>query len=84
MSSLVARITLILDCVWELERSAFQAGIHCSFAIARSHYAETINLEAMSLGYAPGYEVNELEKIEDDEASLSQDLVNRTADTVLP
>jgi hypothetical protein len=38
----------------------------------------------MSLGYAPGYEVNELEKIEDDEASLSQDLVNRTADTVLP
>jgi hypothetical protein len=37
----------------------------------------------MSLGYAPGYEVEELEKIEDDVASLSQDLANRIADTVL-
>jgi hypothetical protein len=37
----------------------------------------------MSLGYAPGYEVEELEKIEDDVASLSQDLVNKIADTVL-
>jgi hypothetical protein len=41
------------------------------FAIAHCHYAETINFEAMSLGYAPGFEVNELEKIEDDVASLS-------------
>jgi type III secretion system FlhB-like substrate exporter len=34
MSSLVARITLILDRVRELERSAFQAGIHRLFALA--------------------------------------------------
>jgi hypothetical protein len=38
----------------------------------------------MSQGYAPGYEVKELEKIEDDMASLSQDLVNRIANIVLP
>jgi hypothetical protein len=48
MSSLVARITLISDHVWDLERGAFQAGIHCTFAIARSYYMETINMEAMS------------------------------------
>jgi hypothetical protein len=84
MSSLVARITLISDRVRELERRAFQAGIRRTFTITRSHYGETINLEAMSLGYAPGYEVEELEKIEDNVASLSQDLANRIADTVLP
>jgi hypothetical protein len=38
----------------------------------------------MSQGYAPSYEVKELEKIEDDMASLSKDLANRIADTVLP
>jgi hypothetical protein len=70
MSSLAARITLISDLVRELERGAFQACIHHTFAIARSHYVETINLEAMRLGYAPGYEVEELEKIEDDVALL--------------
>ena len=41
-------------------------------------------MEAMSHGYAPGYEGEELEKIEDDVASLSQDLANRIADAVLP
>jgi hypothetical protein len=38
----------------------------------------------MSLGYAPGYEVDELEKIEDNVDSLLQDLANKIADTVLP
>jgi hypothetical protein len=33
----------------------------------------------MSQGYAAGYEVDELEKIEDDVASLLQDLANRIA-----
>jgi hypothetical protein len=41
-------------------------------------------MEAMSQGYAPSYEVEELKKIEDDVASLLQDLANRIADTVLP
>jgi hypothetical protein len=48
MSSLAACITLISDHVQELERSALQAGIYRSFAIAHSHYTKTINLEAMS------------------------------------
>jgi hypothetical protein len=38
----------------------------------------------MSQGYALGYKVEELEKIEDDMASLSQDLVNRIVGTILP
>jgi hypothetical protein len=41
-----------------------------AFAIACSHYAASINLEVMSQGYAPGYEDNDLEKMEDDVAHL--------------
>jgi hypothetical protein len=32
--------------------------------IARSHYGETISLEAMSLGYASGYDEKEIEELE--------------------
>ena len=32
--------------------------------IARSHYRDSINLEAMSHGFALGYEVHELEEME--------------------
>ena len=32
--------------------------------IARSHYGDNIDLEVMSHGYAPGYEVHELEEME--------------------
>ena len=32
--------------------------------IARLHYADIIDLEMMSLGFAPGYEASELDKIE--------------------
>ena len=32
--------------------------------IAHSHYGDSIDLEAMSHGYAPGYEVHELEEME--------------------
>ena len=35
-----------------------------SFAIARSHYGDSIDLEAMSHGFAPGYEAHELEGME--------------------
>jgi hypothetical protein len=31
--------------------------------IACSHYRETISLEAMSLGYVPGYDEKELEEL---------------------
>ena len=39
--------------------------------IARSHYGDNIDLEAMSHGYAPGYEVHELEDMETAVAPLS-------------
>jgi hypothetical protein len=41
-------------------------------------------MEVMSQGYVPGYEDEDLEKMEDDMAPLSQDLANRIAGTVLP
>jgi hypothetical protein len=44
---------------------------------------ETINMEAMSQGYAPGYEIEDLEKMEDDVAPLLQVLSNKIADAVL-
>jgi len=39
--------------------------------IARSHYEDSIDLEAMSHGYALGYEVHELEEMETVVAPLS-------------
>jgi hypothetical protein len=84
MSSLVARIILISDHVRELEIDTLEAGIKRTFAIARSHYAESINLEVMSQGYALGYEDEELDKMENDVAPLLQDLANKIADAVLP
>ena len=39
--------------------------------IAHSHYEDSIDLEAMSLGYVPGYEAHELEEIEMAVAPLS-------------
>jgi hypothetical protein len=38
----------------------------------------------MSQGYAPGYEDEKLEKMEDDMALLSQDLASKIGDAVLP
>ena len=48
----------------QLKRNALHAGINQSFTIARSHYGDIIDLEAMSHGYAPCYEVHELEEME--------------------
>ena len=39
--------------------------------IAHSHYRDNIDLEAMSHGYAPGYEVHELEEMKMAVAPLS-------------
>jgi hypothetical protein len=59
-SSLAACVIDITAWAGSLERDAFHAGINRSFAIARSHYGETISLEAMSLGSASGYDEREL------------------------
>ena len=52
--------------------------------IARFHYADSIDLETMSLGFAPSYEASELDEIETAMAPLAQDLANRVEDIVLP
>ena len=67
-----------------LERNALRTTVDQSFAIARSHYGDIIDLEAMSHGYVPGYEVHELEEMETVVAPLLQDLANRIEGIVLP
>ena len=52
--------------------------------IARSYYGDSIDLEAMSQGYMPGYEVHELEEMETVVAPLSRDLADRIEGIVLP
>ena len=68
---LVARAVEIMARVRQLERNALHVGIIQAFAIARSHYADRIDLEMMSLGFAPGYEASEHDKIETAVAPLS-------------
>ena len=82
-SSLVARAVKITVWVRQLERNALRAGVNQSFMIAYSYYGDIIDLEAMSHGYAPGYEVHELEEMETAVAPLSQDLADRIEGIVL-
>jgi hypothetical protein len=63
-SSLVAHVIEIMARVHVLERNALHVDVLRSFAIARSHYGDNIDLDTMSLGYAPSYEDKELEEIE--------------------
>ena len=83
-SSLVACAIEITARVRQLERSALHARVNQSFAIARSHYGDNIDLEVMSHGFTPGYEVHELEEMEAAVAPLSQDLTDRIESIVLP
>ena len=70
-SSLMAHAVDIMGRVRQLERNALCVGVNQSFMIARSHYRDSIDLEAMSHGFAPGYEVYELEEMEAAVAPLS-------------
>ena len=83
-SSLMARAVEITARVRQLDRNALQARVNQSFVIAHSHYGDSIDLEAMSHGFTPGYEVHELEEMEAVVAPLSQDLADRIEDIVLP
>ena len=65
-SSLMARAIEITTRVRQLERNALHAGVIQSFMIAHSHYGDIIDH-----GYAPGYEVHELEEMETAVAPLS-------------
>ena len=76
-SSLAARAIGITAQVRQLKREALHAGITQAFVVACSHYADSIDLEMMSLGFAPGYEASKLEEIEMAIAPLAQDLADR-------
>ena len=60
----MARAIDIMAQVRQLEREALCSGITQAFTIACSHYADSIDLETMSLGFMPGYEASELDEIE--------------------
>ena len=62
---------------------AFHAGITQAFTVVRSHYDREINLEVMSLGFAPSYEDHELDEIEKAVTPLARNLANRLKDMVL-
>ena len=83
-SSLTACAIEIMARVRQLERNALRAGVNQSFTIARSHYGDNIDLETMSHGFTPDYEVHMLEEMEAAVAPLSQDLADRIEGIVLP
>ena len=83
-SSLAAHAIEITAWVRQLERDALRTRVHQSFAIAHSHYGDNIDLETMRHGFAPGYEVHELEEMEMAVVPLSQDLLDKIEDIVLP
>ena len=70
-SSLTGCAIEITARVCQLERNALRARVNQSFAIACSHYGDSIDLETMSHGFMPGYEVHELEEMEATMAPLS-------------
>ena len=80
----MARAVEIMARVRQLKRNALHAGVNQSFTIAHSHYGDNIELEMMSHGYTPSYEVHELEEMEAAVAPLSQDLADRIEGIVLP
>ena len=63
-SSLMAYAVEIMAQVRQLKRNALRIGVNQSLAIACSHYGDIIDLETMSHGFEPGYEVHELEEME--------------------
>ena len=56
IGSLAARAIDIMAWVHQLEENAFHARITQAFVVARSHYDQEVNLEVMSLSFAPGDE----------------------------
>ena len=68
----------------EREAQALRSEITQAFAVARSHCAESIDLETMSLGFAPGYEASELDEIEKAVAPIAWNLADKVEGIVLP
>ena len=82
--SLAARAVDIMVWVRQLKENAFHARMTQAFAVARSHYDQEINLEVMSLGFAPGYDNFELDEIEKAVTPIARNLANRLKGIVLP
>ena len=83
-NSLAAHAIEIIARVHQLERDALRTSVNWCFVIARSHYWDNIDLEAMSHGYVPSYEVHELEEMETTVVPLSQGLADRIEGIVIP
>ena len=83
-SSLAAHAAGITARVGQLEEDVFHIEITHAFTIAHSHFDREMNLEVMSLGFAPGYEDSELDEIEKVVNPIAWNLVNRLKDIVLP
>ena len=80
----MARAADIMARVRQLEKEALHTGITQTFAIAHSHYDDNIDYEAMSLGFAPGYEPSELDTVEAMVTPFVETLASRIEDMVLP
>jgi hypothetical protein len=83
-SSLVAHAAGIMARVGQLEEDAFHARITQAFAVAHSHYDQEINLEVMSHGFAHVYNDDELDEMEKVVTPLTQNLVDKLKQEVLP
>ena len=80
----MAHVADIMAWVCQLKREALRSRITQSFAIARYHYADSIDLETMSVGFTPGYETSTLDEIEKAVAPIARNLVDKVEDIVLP
>ena len=74
----------IMAQVGQLEESAFCLRITQAFVVAHSHYAQEINLEVMSQGFAPVYEDVDLDEMEKAVTPLAWNLADRLKEEVLP
>ena len=83
-SSLTAHAVDITAQVHQLEKEALCLGIIQAFTIARSHYDDNIDLEAMSLNFTPSYEPFKLDEIEMAVTPLAETLASKVEDMVLP
>jgi hypothetical protein len=70
--------------VRQLEREALRSRITEAFAIAYSHYVNSIDLETMSLGFMPSYEASKPDEIEKEVAPVTRNLADKVEDIVLP
>ena len=80
----MARAVDIVVRVCQLEKEALRSGIIQAFTIARSHYDDHIDFEAMSLGFMPGYEPSNLDDIEATVTPFAETLASKIEDMVLP